>query len=540
MKKLLTVLLVLVTVSGFALKLNESNDPLAARKDASGIDAGVWRAAIDVFSKAETTAAIATETTNRQAADADLQPIASMSDYLLANTAATEYIGTDTVIAYVASETADRISSDSGKMDTDGSNGASTVAFPGSVTTVGHASAIGTITAQAGYDLTVASGAYLGGGLLVATGSTISIGSRNMLISSGTSVFLGGAGNTLKAFDTTVGIGVGAFGSLGSTGTPDESVAIGYNALNEATTTYNNVAIGSRALEKLTTSAYKGNCAAGTYALRNVLGSSNTAFGGGALTSLTTGNGSCAFGSGAGGNLTTGQNNFLFGTNSGRWLADGISPNLTSSGCMLLGLDTKTLATGTTNEIVIGNFSTGNGTNSVTLGNTDVTLTVLSPGTCIATNTAQSGYQLTVATGSTGSIWAEGGIRCNSIVDGSDSPETLADAYAIVESHESIGKKVDHSKLSPLAWGTKTVQRATGRTLTRTVTTTENIKADFPEPDGTYREEPTEITRTEEYPEVTMEVVPDQSGRNLSVVISAQAMVIKDLTRRLEALEKNK
>jgi hypothetical protein len=176
-------------------------------------------------------------------------------------------------------------------------------------------------------------------------------------------------------------------------------------------------------------------------------------------------------------------------------------------------------------------------TNALSTLNTP--LCIASSGTTIGTTTAQAGYALTVATGSSGSIWAEGGIRCNSIVDGSDSPETLEDAYAIVESHEAIGKKVDHSKLSPLAWGTKTIQRTTGRTLTRTISEEQPIPLEEQEAAEEGKEVKTTkiVTRTEEYPEVTMEVVPDQSGRNLSVVISAQAMVIKDLTKRLEALE---
>lgn len=49
MKKILTILLVLVTVSGFAGKLNEGYDPTAARNDLSNVTPATGRTALDLY-----------------------------------------------------------------------------------------------------------------------------------------------------------------------------------------------------------------------------------------------------------------------------------------------------------------------------------------------------------------------------------------------------------------------------------------------------------------------------------------------------------
>ena len=49
----------------------------------------------------------------------------------------------------------------------------------------------------------------------------------------------------------------------------------------------------------------------------------------------------------------------------------------TSNSSLYLGYGTRALADGDTNEIVIGSSAIGNGSNSVTLGNTSITKTIL-------------------------------------------------------------------------------------------------------------------------------------------------------------------
>jgi hypothetical protein len=51
-----------------SFEVDSGYDPNAARKSAVGINPEIWRAALDVFNKAEVSAAIATETVDRQAA----------------------------------------------------------------------------------------------------------------------------------------------------------------------------------------------------------------------------------------------------------------------------------------------------------------------------------------------------------------------------------------------------------------------------------------------------------------------------------------
>jgi len=141
--------------------------------------------------------------------------------------------------------------------------------------------------------------------------------------------------------------------------------------------------------------------------------------------------------------------------------------------------------------------------------------------------------------------------------DRSDSPETLEDAKAIVMSHETIPgeSRIDHSKLSPLAFGKKEYQVPTGRTIEvppsleavqeyqSKLAAFEQAEAGVPpegEPMGKSMaaplEEP-EAPKPELVPEMQTVVEPDQSKRNLSMVVSAQALVIKDLLKRMDALE---
>lgn len=90
-------------------------------------------------------------------------------------------------------------------------------------------------------------------------------------------------------------------------------------------------------------------------------------------------------------------------------------------------------------------------------------------------------------------IYATNDISALTFTDRSKAPDALADAYAIVASVEAKDGHVNHAKLHPLAWGT----RKNGRGI-----------------------------------------VPDQSKRDLGMVVSAQSLVIADLVKRLEALEK--
>lgn len=131
-----------------------------------------------------------------------------------------------------------------------------------------------------------------------------------------------------------------------------------------------------------------------------------------------------------------------------------------------------------------------------------------------------------------GPVYVASYVSALGYIDRTEAPDTLAEAYAIVQSHEVTATgELDHTKLHPAAWGKRVELQPTGKTVTKVVEVlikdAESLK------DGAA---PTEEKIIEE-PEMQQVVVPDQSGRDLSMVISAQAFVIKDLTKRIEALE---
>ena len=109
----------------------------------------------------------------------------------------------------------------------------------------------------------------------------------------------------------------------------------------------------------------------------NTTGSSNTANGYASLYSNTTGIYNTANGHRSLFSNTTGSSNTANGMQSGRYIADGTTTNKTSNNSLYLGYDTRALADGDTNEIVIGASAIGVGSNSVVLGNDSITKTIL-------------------------------------------------------------------------------------------------------------------------------------------------------------------
>jgi hypothetical protein len=179
------------------------------------------------------------------------------------------------------------------------------------------------------------------------------------------------AGEVSSGFNTSFG-----YQTLNSSTTGNNNTAIGYQALSANTTGIYNTANGVVALYSNKTGGY--NTANGGSALySNKSGNNNTANGYEALVSNVTGNNNTANGFEALYFNSTGNNNTAAGYNAGSWISDGSTPNAKSTYSIYVGSETKAGASGNTNEIVIGYDATGAGSNTVTLGNTSITTTVL-------------------------------------------------------------------------------------------------------------------------------------------------------------------
>ena len=135
--------------------------------------------------------------------------------------------------------------------------------------------------------------------------------------------------------------------------TNNENTAVGLAALNQNTSGYSNTAVGYVALY---TNSSGINTGIGAYSLySNSTGSINTAVGYGSLHANT-----------------TGQYNTAVGHDAGRYTNAGGNNNTTSYS-IYIGPDTRSSASGNSNEIVIGSSARGQGSNSIMLGNSSVT-----------------------------------------------------------------------------------------------------------------------------------------------------------------------
>ncbi len=127
------------------------------------------------------------------------------------------------------------------------------------------------------------------------------------------------------------------------------NAAFGYQSMMSNTNGFSNTSVGSTALKANTTGAW------------------NTAMGYGALTAISAGFGNTGIGMGSLDNLTTGSDNIAIGSQAGRNSSAGSLT--TSNQSIFIGNTTRPKANSSTNEIVIGNVATGNGNNTVTIGN---------------------------------------------------------------------------------------------------------------------------------------------------------------------------
>jgi len=239
---------------------------------------------------------------------------------------------------------------------------------------------------------------------------------NNVVIGSGAGSAIDASGcddNIIIGFDAGVGnidqcVAIG-FEALQSTGTEDVAdsrgaIAIGYQALTALTTGSSNTAVGYQTLSETTTGSnntaigynamYRDNAAAntnntfigansgngdwsgdpstsntgvGSGVMQGVMNgaTNNTAVGLDGLQALTTGDNNAAFGRTSLGGVLGGVQN----TGLGAFAGDTVT---TGSNNVCIGYQSDVSASGASNQIAIGQGTTGTGDNEIALGNTSV------------------------------------------------------------------------------------------------------------------------------------------------------------------------
>jgi hypothetical protein len=147
------------------------------------------------------------------------------------------------------------------------------------------------------------------------------------------------------------------------------NTAVGYNAGEGLGFGSNTVAVGAYAAKYSQTSE---NTAVGAYAFyTSSTGTGNTAIGVESLYSASGVNNNTAVGAYSLHELTTGANNIGIGVNAGSYDRNGNSVT-TNTNSVFIGNNSKSYEVGSTNEVVIGHNATGSGSNTVTIGNSDI------------------------------------------------------------------------------------------------------------------------------------------------------------------------
>ena len=182
----------------------------------------------------------------------------------------------------------------------------------------------------------------------------------------GSGAFYSGGGNT--------GVAIGYQAGYGVT-TASGSILIGYRAGYDITDNSRNIAIGYESLRFNDVGTF--NVAIGDTALQgNRSGDFNVGVGNDALVSNTTGLRNVGVGSDSLSQNQTGNDNVALGFEAGQNISGG-GLNGTTNDSIFIGKGTKASVTNGSNEIVIGTDAIGNGSNTITLGNTGHTDTYL-------------------------------------------------------------------------------------------------------------------------------------------------------------------
>jgi hypothetical protein len=185
-----------------------------------------------------------------------------------------------------------------------------------------------------------------------------------------------------------------------------ENTVIGFEALGRNTSATRNTAVGWYALSSSTNNG--SNTAIGAVSQRfSTGGSGNTSVGEASLFGVTTGDFNSALGQSSLGGLTDGANNVAIGYYAGATLGDGATDNTTADNSIYIGSTAYASQSNGQNEIVIGASNVGHGSNTVTLGNSSITRTILRG--AVSASGGITGSLFGTASFATSASWAPGG-----------------------------------------------------------------------------------------------------------------------------------
>jgi hypothetical protein len=280
-----------------------------------------------------------------------------------------------------------------------------------------------------GVDKLQVSGSAIASTLKVNTSGQTTTISNYYNTGAGQNIWIGGGGaNSTSGYNNT------SFGylALRDVTSGHSNLGIGVAALLKTTTGIYNLAVGTSALENNVSGNY--NTAFGVSSLYLATGSDNTAIGSNSLAATTSGDKNVSIGTESMFNNTTGSSNIALGYVAGRYISGG-SANQTSGTSIYIGQDTRSSADGNTNEMVFGHTAIGQGSNTVTLGNSSITKTFLRGNTMVNTTTDNGVDKLQVA----GSIYSSTTLKGNDIsIVGTGSIPTLTSTQFTTQSFSAL------------------------------------------------------------------------------------------------------
>ena len=258
-----------------------------------------------------------------------------------------------------------------------------------------------------------------------------------------------GRSQTTAGYDTHFGANAGYSCTTGS-----YNSNFGANAGYSGTTGNYNSNFGQGAGFSCTSGGSNSNIGynAGYYC---TTGKFNTCAGGYSAHNVTTGSNNTCAGYGSGFGITSGNSNITLGYNAGRYLADGSTSLSTPSNGAYIGTSTKASADGVTAESVFGYNAVGLGSNTVAIGDLNVTRTGMRGSVEILASSSTTASQIQ---GSLSASWV-------------DSTHATRKARLVISAYDTAAReaiRLEGSGTAPLIgfYGATAVAKPTALTAT--------------------------------------------------------------------------